>query len=209
MSSFTWIELKLDFVGENNDMPFFLYSRERSGEHLRFTKPKGVSLFGVHNGYVPKLLRSLIPAGQEEPYPWHIPVRQTLTKIGHPDSSLVIDVKPRNKEPVFNLFELLEVWGYSDYGWTPAMVLLREVLSVPDTKEVKRENYEFTMDQERYKTPVYSFWYFFEGHVSKGALKGKWNPPGRSSTNSVLLWPTALQYFISHIHYTSEYPFEG
>jgi len=34
------------------------------------------------------------------------------------------------------------------------------------------------------------------GTVKSGQLHGKWNPPGPSPTNAVLLWPDALAYFM-------------
>jgi hypothetical protein len=204
---------------------FYLYCREvRDGETLYTQKLVKISLFGINSGWIPYLLRgpvcagrfehSLIPSEQGEPYPWYLDVRKRLCQIGHPglgldagnQYSLVIDLKPNNMKRVLDFYELLHVWGYTNYGWTPAMVQLRQLRQILREEAPAginpRDYEEFSIkeDEETFLTPIYSFWYFYDGRIEEGQLCGRWNPPPPAATNSALLWPQAIQYFLDKMY---------
>lgn len=76
------------------------------------------------------------------------------------------------------------------------MVHLRAVLEHDDSAAVNKQS--FTVDKQSDLLPVYSVWYF-AGSVNEGNLTGTWNPPGPSPTNSALLWPETMTYFLTAI----------
>jgi len=49
---------------------------------------------------------------------------------------------------------------------------------------------------------IYSFVYF-AGTIREGVLEGTWTPPRGSPTNSALLWPETLRYFVRSIRTTT------
>jgi hypothetical protein len=137
---------------------------------------------------------------------------QLLAQLGYPAClrpcrSLVIDVNPRSAAPVLLLHELLHVWGFSSHDWTPFLFLLRELLS--EQGEVQTDPTDFRIDEAVPRPPVYSFLYV-RGTVRAGRLEGAWLPPRASPTNSALLWPEPLQFFVGCIHrMTPNYLFPG
>ncbi|MBU1421632.1 MAG: hypothetical protein KKG06_00370, partial [Bacteroidetes bacterium] len=100
-----------------------------------------------------------------------------------------------------SLYELLDVWGYSECGWTPAMLRLRGLVVDGDPKIDNPMS--FHIDYSEGNSIIYSFLYFGESTIQKGALIGKWTAPRSSPTNSVLLWPSSLVYFINQIQITT------
>lgn len=91
-----------------------------------------------------------------------------------------------------SLYEFVDSWGYSAYGWTPAMFRLR-CLCVDGEPEIQDPR-DFMLPTDDGEEPIYSFLYF-AGSVKSGALQGPWTAPRASPTNSALLWPYALGYF--------------
>ncbi len=176
---------------------FWLYSRKTEDAGTRYFNRVHAHLFGSKAGWIPKLLAKQLLPSHGEPYAWHVSVRDALAKTDHPNASLVIDVKPKNrKQPVLSFFELHDVCGYSQYGWSPALFRLREILRKENLGIVDPK--DFLANDSEYKKPVYTFLYF-KGTVSNGRLDGSWIPPKVSAANSVLLWPEALQYFFKCI----------
>jgi hypothetical protein len=172
---------------------YWLYSRDTAHDHARFSQPVRINLFGCKAGFIPKLLSPLVPPGKSHPHEWHVPVREALERSGHPNSSVVIDLMPNNAQPFLNLFELRDLWGYSDSGWTPALLHLRELLNEKGAEQGKPS--DFRTDERLHYQPVYSFLYL-AGTISDGRLVGRWTAPGASPTNSALLWPAHLRYFL-------------
>ena len=154
------------------------------------------SLFGCNEGYIPWLLAKSTPTVQGEPYKWHIPIQSALDSTKYRDSTLVIDLKPKQQKTNLSLYELLDVWGYSDSGWSPILLHLRGLFVDADPATIDRNNFS-VVDGDR-EQPIYEVLYL-DGSVSKGKLIARWNAPPASPTNAALLWPDTLRYFIDCI----------
>jgi hypothetical protein len=111
-------------------------------------------------------------------------------------STLVIDLKPKQHENNLSLYEVLDVWGFSDAGWTPIMLRLSGLFVDVDPKAVDRN--DFSVQDENRDEPIYEFLYL-AGTVADGKLKKNWAPPPASPTNGALLWPETLKYFVDCI----------
>jgi len=169
---------------------FARYKKQRVKESDRFQFVEQVSLFGCKEGFIPWLLAKQTLSSQE-PCKWHLDVQSALDKTEDRDCALVIDLKPKQKE--LSLYEVLDVWGCSDKVWTPILLHLSGLFVDTDPKGIDRNNF-IIEDQER-EGPIYEFMHL-EGGVSDGKLIGKWITPRPSATNSVLLWPDYLKYFV-------------
>jgi hypothetical protein len=119
-----------------------------------------------------------------------------LRADGHPDSTLIIDLKPRDVEPNLSLYELVRVWGYSADEWTPIMLQLRALFVDDDPSRFDRQ--KFTRSTSENTEPIFSFLYL-SGSIQGGELTGKWTTPPSSPTNSALLWPKSLDHFLKGI----------
>ena len=174
---------------------YHLYRKTSALDGARYVHAQGDHIFGCRMGRIPKLLRQLIPKGQNEPYRWHLPLSDILRGEG---LAFLIDLKPKNKSRSddLSLYELLDVWGYSAYGWTPAMMRLRGLCvdGEPHISDPK----DFQVEFDPHHAAVYSLLYF-KGTVQGGEITGPWTSPRSSPTNSVLLWPDALRYFVAEI----------
>ncbi|MEW6049170.1 MAG: hypothetical protein AB1609_22320 [Bacillota bacterium] len=179
---------------------FALYRKERSGGGItRYEFRSGISLFGRNAGLIPRLLRQQIPAGQNEPFPWHLDMGRSLelNKEYGKGLTVLIDLKPRNPDNL-SLYELSDVWGYSAEGWTPMLFHLRGLMVDVNPSEVSGTRDNFTVRDDEIDEPIYEVLYT-SGSIKDGELVGRWASPPRSPTNAVLLWPDALRYFISCI----------
>jgi hypothetical protein len=105
---------------------------------------------------------------------------------------LIIDLTPKDTLSV-SLYEVTEAWGYSNVDWTPIMLHLRGLFIEHDRDGIDARRFE--RELEDIDDPIFSMMYL-RGSVRNGKLAGRWTPPGPSSTNSVLLWPESLQYFV-------------
>jgi len=94
------------------------------------------------------------------------------------------------------LYELLDVWGYSDEGWCPILLLLGSLFVDVNPSDVNRN--DFTRSGSGFDEPVYEFLYL-SGSVKGGKLVGTWSPPPSSPTNAALLLPEPLKYFLDCI----------
>ena len=155
------------------------------------------ALFGCNQGFIPWLLRRQLSSLQGEPYRWHLPIQDCLNGAERNDtdltgSTLIIDLKPKQNKPNLDFYEVLDVWGYSDDGWSP--ILLH--LSALPVAKVDRN--EFIINDDERDEPIYEFMYL-SGSVTDGRLVGRWNAPPVSPTNAALLWPEVLAYFFASI----------
>jgi hypothetical protein len=172
---------------------YYLYHKipEESGQ--RYVVKGEISLFGCNVGFIPRMLRSILtPTDSEPDYGWQVNVRDAMTNMEYPDHALVIDLMPNLKSPTLSLYEVVDVWGYSDHGWTPVMLHLSALFDEQDPG--KHDRNDFFRGPKDVEDPVFSMTYL-KGSVLDGKLQGTWNPPGPSSTNSVLLWPKVFDYF--------------
>lgn len=174
------------------------YTRMRVGtDATRYRFQGQVSMFGRKNGFIPKLLRRKIPPGQGEPYLWHIKVIDELSSLlEYPDSTLLIDLKPKQNKTNLSLYEVMDVWGYSSHGWTPILLRLSGLFVDEDPAVIDR--HDFIRKDNEVDGPIYEFLYL-NGSVINGELVGLWTPPSGSPTNTPLLWPGALRYFVQCI----------
>jgi hypothetical protein len=172
---------------------YALYRKSRKGELTSFQFVEECSLFGCNEGFIPWLLAKRIPANQNEPYKWYLPIGEALNATEYRDSTLVIDLKPKQQKTNLSLYEVLDVWGYSDAGWTPILLHLSGLFVDSDPTEVNRKVFAVP-DAER-QEPIYEFLYL-NGGISTGRLSGPWNAPPASPTNGALLWPETLNFFI-------------
>jgi hypothetical protein len=168
-----------------------LYQKQNSVDGTRYVFVEEVSLFGCNVGWIPRLLRPLVPTNQSEPYTWQIEICSSLERAGKQDHSLIINLKPKGKQ--LSLYEVVNVWGYSDSTWTPIMMHLRGLFEEAERPEVNEK--DFTRTNSEVADPIFSMTYL-SGSVSSGKLSGKWITPVQSSTNSVLLGTDTFRYFI-------------
>ena len=179
-------------------MAYLLYNRTHENGKWRFTLKGQAYLYGCHVGLVANALREQGLAGEQEPWKWHIQASEVVQQLNAPGDVFVIDLKPnqRRENNEFSFYELLDVWGYSDGGWTPALLRLRGLLV--DDFDPTRDCNDFTIDPEKVDEPIFTFVYF-SGSIESGEIKGKWLPTGPASSNAVLLWPEVAEYFADTI----------
>jgi hypothetical protein len=172
---------------------YALYKKTRLKGHCRYEFKERASLFGCNQGYIPWLLAKQMSPSQKEPYGWHLRLEEALAKADCPDSTLIIDLKPKQQKTNLSLYEVLDVWGWSASGWTPILLHLCGLLVDADPKGVDRNDFRIRNDER--DEPIYEVLYL-DGSVSKGKLTGRWNAPPASPTNAALLWPDTVQYFV-------------
>lgn len=174
------------------------YRRMQLGNNTtRYQFVEQVSLFGRNAGFITWLLALKTQPSQDEPYAWHLDIRNALAEQdGFAESTLIIDLKPKQARKTLFLYELQDVWGYSDDGWSPILLLLGSLFVDANPAEVDRN--DFTRDNSEIENPVYEFLYL-SGTVDGGKLTGTWAPPPSSPTNAALLLPKPLKYFFDCI----------
>lgn len=174
---------------------YAIYTKRLAPGTRHYTFKSESHIFGCNVGLVPRLLRSHIASSETERSRWHLPVEALLAAQ---EEAFIINLKPNNpdKRQSLSLYELLDIWGVSDYGWTPAMLRLRGLCV--DGKPVIDDPNDILLPVDVAEDPIYSFVYL-DGTIKGGKLEGPWTAPRKSSTNSVLLWPYALSYFFESI----------
>ena len=180
---------------------YALYEISAAGDERRYRFQKRVALFGSKSGCIPRLLAHQLDPESSEPKKWHVEIPDALSKAGHQNRTLMINLKPNSAVPNLSLYELLDVWGYSDSGWTPVMLRLRG-LYVDEDPSLVDEN-DFTRTNPDCDEPIFSMTYL-RGTIQGGALMGRWTAPRPSPTNSVLLWPQVFEYFWNEAQQYSE-----
>jgi len=175
---------------------YYLYEKRSNDQATKYEKIREVSLFGCNEGLIPAMIRQGLPKEAKEPHLWHIEIEHGLSRIGHKNNAIVIDLKPKQKETNISLFELLDVWGFSDQGWTPILLRLRGLYVDASPKSLDSASFE--PDKKESPISIYEFLYL-NGTISDGDLVGKWTAPPASPTNATLLWPETLAYFIKCI----------
>lgn len=171
---------------------YALYDKIRNKRSTRYCFRDQISLFGCRSGYIPWLLKQELTFDSTQPLKWHVNVERGLQNMRQDSRTLIIDLKPNSTEPNLSLYEVLDVWGYSDSGWTPILLHLQGLFVDENPKRFDRNR--FVRRLEQIDHPIFSMMYL-GGTVKNGQLKGRWTTPGPSPTNSVLLWPDAFRYF--------------
>lgn len=173
---------------------YALYTKDRVEEKDHFQMYAECSLFGSKGGFIPWLLAKHIPPDQGGPYKWHIDVPSELDKTTeYARMTLIIDLKPKQREKNVALYEVLDVWGYSAKGWTPVMLRLSGLFVDAEPAGIDRN--DFFIEDEKRQDAIYEYLYV-QGSVACGALTDKWILPPASSTNGALLFPDAMKYFL-------------
>jgi hypothetical protein len=173
---------------------YYLYDKMPLDGGFQFKLREKTQLFGCNNGWIPYFAKRNLTESSREPFLWRSNVRSIFAEDGDPSATLLVDLKPNSASPSLSLYELIEVWGYSNRGWTPIMLRLRGLFVDQDPNQSERR--DFTRTGEQIQDPIFSLMYL-QGSVEGKRLRGRWTAPGRSSTNSVLLWPETLKYFMS------------
>jgi hypothetical protein len=170
-------------------MPFLLYEYH--------SDPKGFTTY--------QLIRNVKLAGRSGPIAtfvcggerpktpvWHLPESKLLREVGgEPERhALLVDLKPNVKKNV-SLYRLREIWGYSASEWTPILLRLDRLFS--DEKSNDPEEFKRRFDDGKSEIiTVYEFLYL-QGETSRDSWA--WGKVG--SVNGALLFPAALDYFLS------------
>lgn len=175
---------------------YAVYYKETSEGYTRFRFQNRTHLFGCRSGLIPRSLLRKTGRDQNEPYRWHLSMKRVLPEDGSPRSAIVIDLKPKQADSNLSLYELRDVWGYSDSGWSPVLIHLNVLYSDADPSNIDR--LDFRIQNREQRISVYEFLYL-QGSISGGRLTGKWTAPPVSPTNAALLWPAALKYFVGCI----------
>jgi hypothetical protein len=179
---------------------FMRYIRTRVGRDATRYRlaEKPVSLAGINNGIIPRLLQPKVPPRQgSKPYRWHIDVVHELG--AHPDypanSTLIIDLKP-NQSDKLSLYEILDVWGYTYWKWSPILLRLAGLFMDEDPRNFNRKR--FVRKDGEIETRIYE-WLRLDGYVQRGRLAGPWTFPRPNPTNAAVLWPDVMRYFVECI----------
>ena len=136
------------------------------------------SLFGCNIGLIPKLLRNKIGLLQSEPYKWHVEIQRGMSQDDKlAGFTVIIDLKPKQNKENISLYELMDVWGYSDSGWSPILLHLHGLLVDEDPNGIDRS--KFSIEDYDREGPIYEFMYL-NGSVSDGRLVGRWTSPPAS-----------------------------
>jgi len=133
---------------------YALYKKTRLKGHCRYEFKERASLFGCNQGYIPWLLAKQMSPSQKEPYGWHLRLEEALAKADCPDSTLIIDLKPKQQKTNLSLYEVLDVWGWSASGWTPILLHLCGLLVDADPKGVDRNDFRIRNDER--DEPIYA-----------------------------------------------------
>jgi hypothetical protein len=174
---------------------FYFYQKMPEGNAHRYSMGEETSLFGCNVGFIAKSLGEILHPSDSEPnFCWHLSVQAAIERLGRRDQTLVIDLMPNADPPNLSLYEVADIWGYSDHGWTPIMLHLRALFIEADPAQ--HDKRDFVRQASDIEEPIFSMTYL-KGSVRQGKICGKWLPPGPSSTNSVLLWPEVFDYFVA------------
>ena len=150
---------------------FLLYQRTRgknNSTRYELKQKSDVHFFGCNEGFVPWLLAFKIPPEQNEPYRWHVDVLPELdARPDHRSTSLVIDSKPGQHETNLSLYEVLDVWGWSQLGWTPMLLRLSGLFVDESPKKFNRD--DFVRNDADIDGPIYQFLHV-DGSVKNGAI---------------------------------------
>lgn len=151
-------------------------------------------MFGCYNGFIPWLLQHTLNKKANEPFKCNIKIREALEKANYNNQAIIINLKPNSSKPNLSLYELEQVWKYSDENWTPLMLHFKGIFI--DVIPYRINTNKFERKLSDIDDFIFSFAYV-KGTIKNGIIEGKWIAPRPSSTNSVLLWPEAFDYFIS------------
>ena len=175
------------------------YEKRAEGGGQRYRFAEEAHLFGCNQGCISWLLGETLTEGASEPFQWRLNLDEAfcLPAVDMAGSALIINLKPNAKSPNLSLYEVVEVFGFSDSGWTPVMFYLRGLFV--DDDPARFDAKDFVRSPVEVHDPIFSMTYM-AGTVRDGHIAGTWGPPGPSPTNSVMLWPVPFRYFAQQAH---------
>jgi hypothetical protein len=138
---------------------YAIYKKASSAAGTRYEFIEQISLFGCNVGWIPRLLRKVIPPGQPEPFEWHLVISDALSASGRPGQTFMINLKPNNRSNL-SLYEIADVWGYSDSDWTPIMLRLRALFIDDDAGAFDAKSFE--RSDADISDPVFSMMYLVD-----------------------------------------------
>lgn len=151
-----------------------------------------VSLAGINSGIIAAELGNILQAEHKPPLGWKLPIKKIYAAK---EQKVIIDIKPSSTDEIV-LCEIDSIFGFSYENWSPIMMRLRQLHN--QDREEGFDKYYFEYPAEENTEVIYTMAYL-NGSFKDGELHGTWNWPGKSNTNSVLLWPEAMSYFIKQI----------
>jgi hypothetical protein len=182
---------------------YSLYKKIEKLKSIKFSLIENISLFGCNNGYIPWLLNQSLSKKDNEPFTWQIKIKDALEKADYHNQTIIINLKPNSSKPNLSLYEVQQVWGYSASNWTPMMFYLKGIFVDEKPHRINTNMFERKISDIDDNGFIISFVYV-NGTIKNGSIDGKWTAPRPSSTNSVLLWSDAFDYFISEYRKVSK-----
>lgn len=177
-------------------MAYLLYQKIAGQDADEYVQLRSSALAGNRMGLIARHLQGIVAPDTAEPWRWHLPMAATLKQLEPDVDAFVIDLKPDDRT-VVSMYEVRNIWGFTDSGWTPILLNLETLLVDDDARVFDKRRFEVARaGRERVATFLY-----LQGGVRGGQLTGTWNFPRPSSTNSVLLWPEPLAYFLEQLGY--------
>lgn len=174
-------------------MPFYLYSATTNGSVRTFLQGPNVSLAG-NTGPLSALALKLTNGAS--PNKWHVTGPELVAEILRinpnlgPATDVLIDLKPAAKE--VSLYRLLDVWGFSDNGWTPVALHLEALIVETPSHDPAAFKRSFTAGPNC--ESVAEFLY-----LQGATAKDTWNWGRIGGVNGALLWPDTFRYLAGEL----------
>lgn len=199
--------LKMPAAAAESPETYSIYRKHHSGALVEYEFVKRIGLFGWRDsresgGWLPSLLRQHIaatPVSVDSPS-WHIS-RDELqggleSDVDSTRNSLLVEYN-RNEQSDVELYEIVEIWGYSLRNSTSMMLHLKR-LACDGTQTAGGRRFSICQDAVHDPQSVLALTYTPNGTIKGGRMIGNWPPPP-GPTNSVLLRPAALEYFAGEV----------
>jgi hypothetical protein len=183
---------------------FAIYKRLDDLRTHKFVRQ--VDGLGGGAGPVAKHVRGAVVRNElvDQTFYWHLSERALLAqyltgpeKANGQDYRLMIDLKPKSEDELL-FFQILDVWGCSEPGWTPVMLklcFLFEAETAERVQEVRKAGiFVSDVDFRCAEGLVYEFLY-----LKFGWKDGDWGWGTVGSVNGALLFPRHLKFFLKEM----------
>lgn len=111
---------------------YSIYNIQKINGKTQLAYSIGIKLAGCKNGLIVKMLREKLPKIIHPPFLWSLNVAEEFHKR---DQTVIIDIKPNNKDKEVFLCELDSVFGYSSLNYSPVMFRLKKLFSKSQLNE--------------------------------------------------------------------------
>jgi hypothetical protein len=173
-------------------VPFYLY--EIHNEVCKQLRRQ--SLLGVLREIAQREVRNGNPR-------WHAREQDLLRGMGIEscqNHALIIDLKPDTIENI-SLYEVQDVWGFSNEEWTPLALRLKPLFVDHKDNAPDRFKKSFSMPSAQSISDnggaIHEFLYASHNE----GIEGRWRWGRNGVVNATLLWPDAFEYFVSSIQH--------